>query len=75
MMSEPENYWAVYAEMTSVCKLVIKAKDRGEAWTIATKADGGYFYELPNSGDWNVYSVEQMREEDVNKEEVLENYV
>jgi hypothetical protein len=73
-MSDPKKYYRVIAEMSSACRLVIKAKDKNEAWKIAKQADGGDFEELPQVCNWEIYSVEQMKEEDGNKEEVLDCY-
>ena len=51
-----KNY-KVVARMTTGLTIEIKAKNLEEAEKIARNTDGGDFTEIPQSGDWEIYSV------------------
>jgi hypothetical protein len=51
-----KNY-KVVARMTTGLTIEIKAKNLEEAEKIARNTDGSYFTEIPQSGDWEIYSV------------------
>jgi len=51
-----KNY-TVVARMTTGLTIEIKAKNLEEAEKIAHNMDGGDFTEIPQSVDWEIYSV------------------
>tara|TARA_R100000315_G_C5191690_1_gene111859 strand:+ start:715 stop:888 length:174 start_codon:yes stop_codon:yes gene_type:complete len=51
-----KNY-TVVARMTTALTIDISAKNLEEAEKIARNTDGGYFTEIPQSGDWEIYSI------------------
>ena len=54
--TEIKNY-TVVARMTTALTIDIKAKNLEEAEKIARNTDGGDFTEIPQSVDWEIYSV------------------
>lgn len=55
--------YEVFAESSSAFKLKIQAKSYDDAWIKAEEAaENGQFKEVPMSGDFNIYLVNEVTE-------------
>ena len=57
-----KKYRAI-AKMQTILYLDFEAKDDDKAFQIAKDADGGDFTEIPNSGSWEIYSINESKRE------------
>ena len=62
-----KNY-KVTALMTTELTAYVKAKNLSEAQIIARDMEGGEFIEIPQSGDWQIYSVDESDWEEAKNE-------
>ena len=60
--------YVAFAESSSAFKLKLKAKSYDDAWSKAEEAaENGKFKEIPMSGDFNIYLInEETEENDLN---------
>ena len=58
--------YSVLAEMSTCFELTLNAESYDDAWDKAQEAAGdGEFKEVPNSGDFNIYLVNEHSDEDL----------
>ena len=56
--------YKAYATMSYDLEMEFEVEDGENPWDIARNLDGGDFIEIPYTGDWNVYEVEEIRKEE-----------
>jgi hypothetical protein len=51
--------YTAYATITYELKYTFELEDDEDAWDYARDLDGGEFKEIPDSGEWHIYEVQE----------------
>ena len=51
--------YTAYATITYDLKYTFELEDDEDAWDYARDLDGGEFKEIPDSGEWYIYEVQE----------------
>jgi hypothetical protein len=52
--------YTAYATITYELKYTFELEDDEDAWDYARDLDGGEFKEIPDTGEWHIYEVEEV---------------
>jgi hypothetical protein len=52
--------YKAYATITYELEYTFELEDDEDAWDYARDLDGGEFKEIPDTGEWNIYEVEEV---------------
>jgi hypothetical protein len=55
--------YKAYATITYDLEYTFELEDDEDAWDYARDLDGGEFKEIPDTGEWNIYEVEEVKNE------------